>query len=41
MDNEYYKRYEPFFGAWYIKRYIGAGSYWAITRTAPRCVWKR
>ena len=27
MDNEYYKRYEPFFGAWYIKRYIGAGSY--------------
>ena len=27
MDNEYYKRYEPFFGAWHIKRYIGAGSY--------------
>ena len=27
MDNEYYKCYEPFFGAWYIKRYIGAGSY--------------
>ena len=27
MENEYYKRYEPFFGAWYIKRYIGAGSY--------------
>ena len=27
MDNEYYKRYEPFFGSWHIKRFIGAGSY--------------
>ncbi len=27
MDKEYYKRYEPFFGEWYIKKYIGAGSY--------------
>ena len=27
MENEYYKRYEPFFGSWYIKRFIGAGSY--------------
>ena len=27
MDNEYYKRYEPFFGEWRIKRFIGAGSY--------------
>ena len=27
MENEYYKRYEPFFGSWHIKRYIGAGSY--------------
>ena len=27
MDNEYYKRYEPFFGSWHIKRPIGAGSY--------------
>ena len=27
MENEYYKRYEPFFGEWRIKRFIGAGSY--------------
>ena len=27
MENEYYKRYEPFFGEWHIKRFIGAGSY--------------
>ena len=27
MENEYYKRYEPLFGSWYIKRFIGAGSY--------------
>ena len=27
MENEYYKRYEPFFGGWRIKRFIGAGSY--------------
>lgn len=27
MENDYYKRYEPFFGSWYIKRFIGAGSY--------------
>ena len=27
MENDYYKQYEPFFGSWYIKRFIGAGSY--------------
>ena len=27
MENDYYKRYEPFFGSWYIKRFIGKGSY--------------
>ena len=27
MENEYYKRYEPFFGEWRIKRFIGAGNY--------------
>ena len=27
MENEYYKRYEPFFGSWRIKQFIGAGSY--------------
>ena len=27
MENEYSKRYEPFFGEWRIKRFIGAGSY--------------
>ena len=27
MENEYYKRYEPFFGEWRIKHFIGAGSY--------------
>ena len=27
MENDYYKRYEPFFGEWHIKRFLGAGSY--------------
>jgi len=27
MENDYYKRYEPFFGSWYIKEFIGKGSY--------------
>ena len=27
MENEYYKKYEPFFGEWHIKRFLGAGSY--------------
>ena len=27
MEDEYYKRYEPFWDSWYIKRFIGAGSY--------------
>ena len=27
MENDYYKQYEPFFGSWCIKRFIGAGSY--------------
>ena len=27
MENDYYKRYEPFFGSWYIRRFIGKGSY--------------
>ena len=27
MDAEYYKKYEPVFGKWYITRQLGAGSY--------------
>ncbi len=27
MDINYYKKYEPFFGSWYIKKEIGCGSY--------------
>lgn len=27
MDTNYYKQYEPFFNAWYIKRLIGEGSF--------------
>lgn len=27
MDKEYYQRYEPLFGAWYIKKTLGEGSY--------------
>lgn len=27
MDANYYKKYEPVFGAWYIKRLIGEGSF--------------
>ena len=27
MENDYYKRYEPFFGSWFIRRFIGKGSY--------------
>lgn len=27
MEAEYYKRYEPFFGGWYIRQLIGEGGY--------------
>lgn len=27
MEAEYYKRYEPFFGGWYIRKLIGEGGY--------------
>ena len=27
MDAEYYKKYEPVFGKWYITKQLGAGSY--------------
>ena len=27
METEYYKRYEPVFGVWNIRRLIGTGSY--------------
>ena len=36
MDNEYYKRYEPFFGSWHIKRFIGAGSYGKVLEIERR-----
>ncbi len=27
MDESYYKKQAPFFGTWYIKEFIGRGSY--------------
>lgn len=36
MENEYYKRYEPFWGSWYIKRFIGAGSYGKVFEIEER-----
>ena len=27
MDDLYYKKFEPFWGTWYIKRFIGEGSF--------------
>ncbi len=36
MENEYYKRYEPFFGEWRIKRFIGAGSYGRVFKIERR-----
>ena len=38
METEYYKRYEPVFGVWTIRRLIGTGSYgkvFEIQRTDP------
>ena len=30
MDDSYYKKYEPIFGSWYIKKKLGAGSFGAV-----------
>lgn len=30
MDTSYYKKYEPFFGSWYIKEKIGEGSFGSV-----------
>ena len=41
MDAEYYKKYEPVFGKWYITKQLGAGSYgkvFEIQRTDARDV---
>ena len=27
MENDYYRKYEPLFGSWYIKDQIGEGSF--------------
>ena len=27
MDENYYKQFEPFWGSWYIKEFIGEGSF--------------
>lgn len=30
MEDKYYKKYEPLFGSWYIKRKIGSGSFGSV-----------